>query len=301
MAEKKTVKPVEGQNVEMKDYEFRLLEADEIECRVGQGGNQNAAWCSLLLYKDARCDMRRLDEKFGVFGWKRKHELIGQNLYCTVSVYKDGLGWVEKQDVGVPSNTEAVKGQASDAFKRACTCLGIGRELYTAPKKMIVNINPSVEYNKSGRLKTTFHVGMIGYEGRRISKLIIQDQNNLIRWYCGMTEQEMLEWVAKQNEIYGCSEPAPKSDEDKDENIALQKQYAYPQLQQAQDWEDVGKVWNGFPDLQKSDEFKMNCAYRKMELSKSKQDLVAIYNAYPEYQKNANFLAKLTQYKSKVV
>ena len=112
MAENKAAKPVEGQSVEIKDYEFRLLDADEIEVRVGQGGNQKSPdWCSLLLYKDARCDMRRLDEKFGIYGWKRKHELIGQNLFCTVSIYKEGIGWIDKQDVGTPSNTEAVKGQ----------------------------------------------------------------------------------------------------------------------------------------------------------------------------------------------
>ena len=113
MADNKAAKPVEGQSEEIKDYEFRLLDADEIEVRVGQGGNQKSPdWCSLLLYKDARCDMRRLDEKFGIYGWKRKHELIGQNLFCTVSVYKEGIGWIDKQDVGTPSNTEAVKGQA---------------------------------------------------------------------------------------------------------------------------------------------------------------------------------------------
>ena len=36
-----------------------------------------------------------------------------------------------------------------------------------------------------------------------------------------------------------------------------------------------------------------------MELAQSKADLKAIYDAYPEYQKNAEFLAKLTQFKSR--
>lgn len=296
MVEKAT-KSVKGQS-EVKDYEFRLLDADEIEVRVGQGGNaKQQTWCSLLLYKDARCDMRRLDEKFGVYGWKRKHELIGQNLFCTVSVYKEGLGWIDKQDVGVPSNTEAVKGQASDSFKRACTCLGIGRELYTAPKRIIVNLNPQVEYTKTGKLKTAFHVGYIAYSNRNISQLIIQDENNVIRWYCGMTEQEMLAWVKKQNEVCGHSEPAPKGEET-DSALYEQVQYAYPQLQQAQIWEDVDKVWIGFPDLQVSDEFKHKCIERKMELAQSRKDLKAIYDMYPEFQQNADFLARLTQYKS---
>lgn len=302
MAENKAAKPVEGQSVEIKDYEFRLLDADEIEVRVGQGGNQKSPdWCSLLLYKDARCDMRRLDEKFGIYGWKRKHELIGQNLFCTVSVYKEGIGWIDKQDVGTPSNTEAVKGQASDSFKRACSCLGVGRELYTAPKKIFINLNRNTEYSQSGKLKTIFHVGYVGYTNRCITKLIIQDENNIVRWYCGMTEQEVLEWMNEQKEVYGYSEPAPKSEEEKDENLNEQKQYAYPQLQQAQIWEDVDRVWNGFPDLQKSEEFKRKCALRKMELAQSKKDLKAVYDAYPEYQKNAEFLAKLTQFKSRLV
>ena len=34
MAENKAAKPVEGQSEEIKDYEFRLLDADEIEVRV---------------------------------------------------------------------------------------------------------------------------------------------------------------------------------------------------------------------------------------------------------------------------
>lgn len=38
-----------------------------------------------------------------------------------------------------------------------------------------------------------------------------------------------------------------------------------------------------------------------MELAQSKKDLKAVYDAYPEYQKNAEFLAKLTQFKSRLV
>lgn len=295
--EEKNAKPVEGQS--KLDCDFRLLDADEIECRVGQGGNkQNPRWCSLLLYKDARCDMRRLDEKFGIYGWKRKHELIGQNLYCTVSVYNDKVGWVDKQDVGVPSNTEAVKGQSSDAFKRACTCLGIGRELYTAPKKMFVNLNPDMEYS-NGRLTTVFHVGYIEYVNRVINALIIQDQNNVVRYYYGMTQQQVLDWFSGQKENCGCSEPAPNAPNEDD--LYEQKQYAYPQLLQAQLWEDVDKVWNGFPDLQRSKEFKERCFTRKMELAQCKEDLLAIYNMYPKLKEDKSFVSKLTQFKSKFV
>jgi len=108
---------------------FRALKPSEIQCRA-QSVKKNG-WI-VLLYKDARCDMNILDEQCGVFGWKKDYQLINNSLFCTVSI-KDGSEWVSKQDVGSESMTEAEKGQASDAFKRACFNWGIGRELYTAP------------------------------------------------------------------------------------------------------------------------------------------------------------------------
>ena len=111
--------------------EIRLLRADEIECRIG---TINEKGLSLLLYKDARADMKILDEPFGVFGWKRTHQSIDGNLYCTVEIWdNEKKSWISKQDVGTVSYTEKEKGQASDSFKRACVSVGIGRELYSAP------------------------------------------------------------------------------------------------------------------------------------------------------------------------
>ena len=97
--------------------EIRKLRADEIEARVGIVKKNGI---SLLLYKDARCDMNILDETFGIMGWQRKHELINGSLFCTVSIKGEDGEWIGKQDVGVQSYTEAVKGAASDSFKRAC-------------------------------------------------------------------------------------------------------------------------------------------------------------------------------------
>lgn len=110
---------------------IRLLRADEIECRIALVKEKGL---SLLLYKDARVDQRILDETFGIFGWKRSHQCINGNLYCTVEVYHKETGeWVAKQDVGTTGYTEKEKSQASDSFKRACFNWGIGRELYSAP------------------------------------------------------------------------------------------------------------------------------------------------------------------------
>ena len=96
--------------------EFRTLRADEIDVRVGSIGNGNA---TLLLDKDARCDMNILDETVGPMNWERKH--LRENANCIVSIYdEDKKVWVSKEDTGTESNTEAEKGLASDSFKRAC-------------------------------------------------------------------------------------------------------------------------------------------------------------------------------------
>lgn len=120
-----------GEKEETKGNIIRLLRSDEIECRVATASEKGV---SLLLYKDARVDQKILDETFGPFGWKRSHQCVDGNLYCTVEVRDRETGeWVAKQDVGTMGYTEKEKSQASDSFKRACFNWGIGRELYTAP------------------------------------------------------------------------------------------------------------------------------------------------------------------------
>lgn len=171
--------------------EFRTLRADEIEVRVQSvRKGKDCVGAILLLYKDARCDMNVLDETVGPMGWKREHTLIGDRLYCTVSLYdKDKQQWISKQDVGTESNTEAEKGQASDAFKRACFNWGIGRELYTAPFTYVKLADS--EYNEDrGKFKLNvgvkFHVKEIEYSNRKISKLIIADKDHNHRYHFGV-------------------------------------------------------------------------------------------------------------------
>lgn len=156
---------------------IRLLKADEIDARV-QSVKENGL--ILLLYKDARCDMKILDETFGLFGWQRKHEVVNGNLFCTVSIYdNEKKQWIEKQDVGTESYTEKEKGQASDSFKRACFNIGIGRELYTSPFIWINNTGDI----KNGKCFTKFKVKEIGYnEQREINHLIITDDKGNERY-----------------------------------------------------------------------------------------------------------------------
>lgn len=159
--------------------QFRKLYADEIDVRVATINEKGA---TLLLYKDARVDQNILDEAFGVFGWQRSHQLIGDRLYCTVSVKDPDSGeWISKQDVGVESYTEKEKGQASDAFKRACFNLGIGRELYTAPFVWIGVEKFTIVKGSSGKPTTydRFSVTDIDYEGNRICRLkIVNNKRN---------------------------------------------------------------------------------------------------------------------------
>ena len=172
--------------MENKNLEFRLLKADEIDCRVGSVTDKGV---SLLLYKDARVDMRLLDEVVGCMNWKREHEIINGNLYCTVSIFNEATGqWVSKQDVGVESNTEKEKGQASDAFKRACFNWGIGRELYTSPFVWINLGQNEWRFGVGGKKQPAikFYVKEIGYKDNKVSKLVIVDDKGVERYTYGV-------------------------------------------------------------------------------------------------------------------
>lgn len=147
--------------IKTKDGKKRLLKAEEIECRVGQQTKDKSKY-SVLLYKTARTDMDILDEVFGVDNWQVDYSMIGQMLFCTISVWSDVRGcWIRKSSNGTESNMEAEKGQASDAYKRAGFMIGIGRELYSAPKIWLdSSISPydlevdQIEYDESDKICT---------------------------------------------------------------------------------------------------------------------------------------------------
>lgn len=165
----------------MEQNKIRLLRSDEIECRIGTISEKGL---SLLLYKDARADMKILDEVFGPMGWKRQHVLIGGNLYCIVSIWdEEKKQWIEKMDVGTESYTEKEKGQASDSFKRACVSVGIGRELYTAPFIWVSASKANIQSKGEGSSKKyytydKFTVQSISYnDNREITGLAIINQD----------------------------------------------------------------------------------------------------------------------------
>ena len=151
---------------------FRLLNANEIEARVATVSEKG---CTLLLYKDARCDMNILDETVGAMNWMRSH--TRDNANCIVSIWDENKKqWISKEDTGTESFTEKEKGLASDSFKRACFNWGIGRELYTAPFIWISALP------KEDLAKVRMSVREIQYNGNEISKLVIVDNNGSVRY-----------------------------------------------------------------------------------------------------------------------
>ena len=156
----------EGSKVE---HLFRGLTPEEIDVRIGTVGKNGI---TLLLYKDARCDMNILDSVFGSFGWQRKHEAIKDNLFCSVGIRDEKGEWVWKQDCGTESNTEKEKGEASDSFKRACFNWGIGRELYTSGLLFIKCQTEEMGNNKH-KLKNQYD-----YYGMKVTSIEYDESTN---------------------------------------------------------------------------------------------------------------------------
>lgn len=161
---------------------MRKLKADEIECRVAQVTQKG---CSLLLYKTARVDRAILDEEFGQFGWQNDFKVIDGKMYGGIGIYSNDLGeWLWRWDAGTESNTEAIKGEASDCFKRAGFKWGIGVELYSAP---FIFITATTQKNDKGKWELVnkyakFAVANIGYSDKgEINQLkIIDDKKNVV-------------------------------------------------------------------------------------------------------------------------
>jgi len=168
---------------------------EEIDFRV-QSINKGG-YATILAYKDARVDMNRLDAVYGIEGWQKKYDLIDNHLFCSVGVYSDKLKqWVWKQDVGTESNTEKEKGEASDAFKRACFNLGIGRELYDYPLIQL-KLNPDEFEVKGDKVVPTWNfklkewVWQSEFLDGKLTKLVCIDNKKATRFiYPSNTKQE---------------------------------------------------------------------------------------------------------------
>lgn len=150
------------------ELKFRTLNANEIDCRVASISEKGL---SLLLYKDARVDQNILDETVGPMNWQRHHSR--ENANCTVALWDaEKQQWIEKEDTGKESFTEAEKGLASDSFKRACFNWGIGRELYSAPFIWIPKEGAEITQGKNGKLQC--------YDKFAVEKILYDESRNII-------------------------------------------------------------------------------------------------------------------------
>lgn len=196
---------------------FRNLKASEIDVRVSVIKENGF---TILLYKDARCDMAILDETVGVMNWTREQK---DNGVCRVSIYDDKKNmWIYKEDVGSPTDYEKEKGQASDSFKRACFNWGIGRELYTAPFIWISDVNLA---------KKKIKVADIEISDKRIISLMLECDNKCV-----------FSWTSEEyRKIKGIEEIKKKCDDMK-KITSLLKEYNKNTLEECE-LDEIKKIY----------------------------------------------------------
>lgn len=169
---------------------FRHVTRDEVECKVSVVKPDKGV--ALFIYKTARTDVIILNETVGAMNWQCEYKEIKGNMYCGVSIYDvDKYQWVTKWDCGELCDTgDKNKGEASDAFKRACFKWGIGIELYTSPFIWI----PASKCNMAGgKCFDKFAIEKIAIENHTITGLsIINTSKN---------NERVFVWTNKKQEV----------------------------------------------------------------------------------------------------
>ena len=155
------------------------LTKDDVELRIG---TTSAKGFSLLLYKTARTDIKKLNESGAI--WKNKHEYDSLDLLtCTISIYDaEHTLWIDRVDVGTESKTEKQKGLYSDSFKRAGFRWGIGLELYNAP---FIWINWEMQERNGKKTPKNFYQSNLSISDYEIkdghfAKLTIKYDNSVV-------------------------------------------------------------------------------------------------------------------------
>jgi len=180
------------------------LSKDDVELRIG---HTSVKGFSLLLYKTARTDIKRLNETGAIWRNKHKYDAMGL-LTCTISIYDpEHALWIDRVDVGTESQTEKQKGLYSDSFKRAGFRWGIGLELYNAP---FVWISWEMEQiNSKWKPKNFFSQGLyiseyITKEGQ-FTKLIIKYNNKEI-YKMGEKQKPLVIQGATEEQVFKIQE-----------------------------------------------------------------------------------------------
>jgi hypothetical protein len=120
--------------MEMENKLKAFFSQEELEWRIQSSGftKDGKPWAKVLCYIQARAVQNRLDEVFGIFGWKDTYRHDNGSCICSLSVRDPETNeWVTKENGSQETDIEAFKGGISGAFKRvASSGFGIGRYLY---------------------------------------------------------------------------------------------------------------------------------------------------------------------------
>lgn len=104
-------------------FSIPTLMPEDIECRVQQvKETQSGVGAAVLLYKNARVDMRILDDVFGPMNWQREH--ARDNANCIISVWDSEKNqWIRKE-VPEPNPTRKRKRALPPTVLNALDSLG---------------------------------------------------------------------------------------------------------------------------------------------------------------------------------
>lgn len=226
--------------------EFRKLKANEIQVRPTDTKNRGRA--TLLLYQDARCAMDILDDTVGNENWQKEYYEVNGNVYCRIGIFTEN-GWTWKSDCGTESNVDAEKGQATDAFKRAAVCWGIGRELYATPK---IKINCPDRYYYNDKMTMTFTVTDIEWDDRELKSLVIVDRfGTEVYRFKPAAKEEVTEDKSNIDILKSfCSDMKTKDGVDIDDLARFYRWYE----KRVTDWENALKpemLWNRWKETKK--------------------------------------------------
>lgn len=161
------------------------LPMQDIDWRIGMLGKskKGVVYATLLAYKDSRVDQQRLDDATdGLWQNLFKRDTKGV-LQCGIGIYSPEIKeWIWKYSNGIESNNEAVKGEYSDAFKRAGFMWGIGRELYDMPTVFIF-LDQEEYYMQGDKVKASKGLKLNEWQFLKDNgKLVIRDNKKKIRY-----------------------------------------------------------------------------------------------------------------------
>ena len=207
---------------------FRLLKANEIECRPQSVKDGKV---TLLLYIDSRAATDLLDETYGMENWTIEYKDVAGQIYGRLSVYDvETNRWVYREDTGSPANIEKEKSLASDIIKRCIVRLGV-TELYSTPKIQI-------EDDKYGN--TGYKVSEIEYDtNRNIIHLVLVNRfgKEIYKW-----NKNEISQPNNKPQIQQTNKDLEWKDETKD-NLTVLTEYCRERTEAGEDREELGKFF----------------------------------------------------------